>query len=408
MTETRTFINEVQSVEARFHLTSDNINRLETHNITSGQYGEGALHSAADGRRYCRVAWNVRSEGTYDVWVKYASAEVRPMRLSIGGDVRATNLLAESTGGWHRDQAIWRFQTRVQVTSADGLLALESDGPCPHLHCVMLAAADSTTEPPIETIDESVARLAKKFPAVLDRILASQVDAKSLVGMLIDPVKSAIMSGMSDQDVMGLVSGVCWAIRKDRADPQARIGFAGPLNGQRIRQNIFIQLSEIFAFDALVETGAYLGTTTEFFSSRGLPVYSCEAAPNYFYFSAMRLKDRMNARLFLEDSRVFLKRYFDNFSKLHSMPFFYLDAHWHEDLPLPYEIDLISDNQQDFVIMVDDFKSPFHPDYGYDRYSKGIELTLEYLRPVLKSKRKLTFAFPSMGPQAETGANAAH
>jgi hypothetical protein len=56
--------------------------------------------------------------------------------------------------------------------------------------------------------------------------------------------------------------------------------------------------------------------------------------------------------------------------------FFYLDAHWHKDLPLRDETEFIMRNFDSFVIMIDDFEVPGDPGYTFDDYGPGKRLSL--------------------------------
>ena len=397
-------INAIQSIDAAFVLTEDNLARDLCSNIESGQFGRGMLHHGGAAAAQCRMAWRLEREGTFDLWVEYACAEQRPMRLLLDGAVISQAMVPEVTGGWLPAQAMWRFQRRVRIPRAGTLLTLERSGPSPHVKKVALVAIDPASPLAMNPVDAGPAVSRPDMPGIAERLEARRPEPMELVRALAPALRGALSRGVTDQEIATLVAGLCGAIRRDRAEPQARVGFFGPLNGQRIRQGIFNELCDLFAVDALLETGAYLGTTTEFFALSGLPVYSCEAQAEYFHFAAARLAELHNVELFHADSRKFLQRYFAQFAARHSFPLFYLDAHWQDDLPLPEEIDLIADNQASFAVMIDDFKSPFDRDYGHDAYSSGAELTLEYIRPRLRTRRQLAFAFPSVGAAAETGA----
>ena len=58
--------------------------------------------------------------------------------------------------------------------------------------------------------------------------------------------------------------------------------------------------------------------------------------------------------------------------------FFYLDAHWNEDLPLAEELDTIFCRSSNPVVMIEDFQVPDDPDYGYDDYGPRKSLNPEY------------------------------
>src|SRR5262245_36619534 len=71
--------------------------------------------------------------------------------------------------------------------------------------------------------------------------------------------------------VRKFVLGVGWRLRSQvtgaieyALHPDRGIAWGGAFNGQRFRQNLFHNLVEKFAPVAIIETGTYHGTTTEF------------------------------------------------------------------------------------------------------------------------------------------------
>jgi hypothetical protein len=81
---------------------------------------------------------------------------------------------------------------------------------------------------------------------------------------------------------------------------------------------------------------------------------------------------------------------------------FYLDAHWHQDLPLEDEIDAISRSVNDFAILVDDFAVPGDPGYTYDNYGAGKSLDLATFGHSFQ-RNKLSVFFPSLPSTLESG-----
>lgn len=186
---------------------------------------------------------------------------------------------------------------------------------------------------------------------------------------------------------------------------RAKLGeqWGGAFNGQAGRQQIVGELLQLFAFDSLVETGTYRGSSTEFLHDASkLPVYTVESNPRYFGFCQMRFRHRPEVILHLGDSRQFLKQLSRDHAPRDARLFFYLDSHWHEDLPLREEIAFIAENWNEPVIMVDDFKVPDDSEYRFDDYGEGRALCLEYLKPVIR-ERFATF-FPRTRAAEETGA----
>jgi hypothetical protein len=83
------------------------------------------------------------------------------------------------------------------------------------------------------------------------------------------------------------------------------------------------------------------------------------------------------------------------------MAFFYLDAHWQEDLPLKQETDVIFSSWRNFVIMIDDFRVPADPGYGYDNYGLGKSLELRDF-PFHEDPRVKVY-FPAVPSAEESG-----
>jgi predicted O-methyltransferase YrrM len=187
--------------------------------------------------------------------------------------------------------------------------------------------------------------------------------------------------------------------------PKMREAWGGPFNGQHLRQNLFRHIIEVSQPSAIVETGTYLGTTTEFLADTNLPVYSIEARPRNYGFARMRLRGRKNVHVELADSRQGLHALFARPLRdiSNSNLFFYLDAHWDEDLPLLDELEIILSRCTSALIMIDDFKVPDEPEYGFDDYGSGKALTLDFINPTIE-KHRLIVRFPVASAREEGGA----
>ncbi len=181
---------------------------------------------------------------------------------------------------------------------------------------------------------------------------------------------------------------------------------AGPeigFNAQRGRKQIFSDLVSSVPFQAIVETGTWLGNTTGFMAETArLPVHSCELNPRFHALAKMRLAGMEKTSLTLSDARKFLKHLIGG-PLADQRVFFYLDAHWYDDLPLAEELELIAGRWKNFVVMIDDFKVPTDPDYGYDDYGPGKRLEIDLLEPCIR-KHSLSAFFPALPAQEESGA----
>jgi predicted O-methyltransferase YrrM len=178
-----------------------------------------------------------------------------------------------------------------------------------------------------------------------------------------------------------------------------------PFNGQKVRQELFRHLLQVSRPAAIVETGTYLGSSTDFMAECSrLPVYSVEADARTHAFAKMRLRKRDNVKLSLGDSREFITKFIEvEASKYAGHPLvFYLDAHWGEDLPLYEEIAEIFFSRLQAIVMIDDFQVPDDNGYGYDDYGVGKTLATEYIAPLV-SQFQLAEFYPRPPSAVETG-----
>ena len=187
--------------------------------------------------------------------------------------------------------------------------------------------------------------------------------------------------------------------------PDRGAAWGGPFNGQRSRQDLFHSLVERFAPITIVETGTYLGTTTEFMAATGLPIFSVEGEPRKYGFARARLWRRHNVHLLRGDSRAALPMLFDGplRGSRNDTLFVYLDAHWNDDLPLAEELEIVFGACPNAIVMVDDFQVPFDAGYAYDGYGVGRVLTADYIESIVVV-HGLRVLYPSTPSADETGA----
>ena len=87
------------------------------------------------------------------------------------------------------------------------------------------------------------------------------------------------------------------------AEPRYQPSEVKSFNGQTHRKAIFQELMASFPFEAILETGTFLGNTTGYMATTsGLPVYTCEINKYFHYVSTVRLGDLPNVKTCLADS----------------------------------------------------------------------------------------------------------
>ena len=151
-----------------------------------------------------------------------------------------------------------------------------------------------------------------------------------------------------------------------------------------------------------METGTYVGNTTEYFAKFSLPVITAESDPVHAAFAAERLRPWQNVQLRAYDSVRMLRELAQEPVDRAAPTLFYLDAHWHEYLPLRDELEIALGQFANAVVLIDDFQVPGDPGYGFDDYGPGKTLNLEYL--LTAKTPPLAIYFPSAPSQQETGA----
>ncbi|MGP3959575.1 hypothetical protein ACTWPT_26550 [Nonomuraea sp. 3N208] len=116
-------------------------------------------------------------------------------------------------------------------------------------------------------------------------------------------------------------------------------------------------LLSAYRCDAIVETGCYLGDTTEYLARRypDLPVHSCDIVQQHADFTRHRLVGLTNAHVSCTDSQLLV----EHAARTYQRPLFFLDAHWAESWPLERELASITCG----IVLIHDF------DVGHERFS---------------------------------------
>lgn len=123
----------------------------------------------------------------------------------------------------------------------------------------------------------------------------------------------------------------------------------------------FDHLVDVYAPDAIIETGSHVGDTTEYLARTypHLPVHSCDLNPVHVDVARRRTRRLPNCHVTREDSRDLVRRAVGRYAR----PLFFLDAHWNSDWPLHDELSLITHG----IVVIDDFDIG-DPAFGFDEY----------------------------------------
>lgn len=174
-------------------------------------------------------------------------------------------------------------------------------------------------------------------------------------------------------------------------------------------------LAKEFEIENAVETGTFLGGTTNFLSACFDEVHTIEIVEENMHKAQEHLKNKDNIYYHLGSSETVLKEILPNLEGKRTL--FYLDAHWNEYWPLLDELEEIAKTHKDnCVIVIDDFKVPKRRDIPFDQYGehqcsykyiqKKLDLVFSYydyyyLIPKDLGSRAKFVAFPKQWPMTK-------
>jgi hypothetical protein len=157
-------------------------------------------------------------------------------------------------------------------------------------------------------------------------------------------------------------------------------GMTGPFNGQRRRAAAVEAIFQQIPFVAVIETGTYRALTTRYLRSlTEAPIATIEINPRYHSYSRRRLAGTANVFPLLGDSPTVLELLAADAAWTSGPAFFYLDAHWLDNLPLVDELHIIRRAWPNFVALIDDFRVEGDDGYRYDDYGPGKSLELSLI-----------------------------
>lgn len=143
-----------------------------------------------------------------------------------------------------------------------------------------------------------------------------------------------------------------------------------------------LEIAKRYNLTTFLETGTYLGWTSKIVSNYFEKVITIENNYQYYLEAVENLKENKNCYLYHGSSyEVMDKILKEGDDKI----FFFLDAHWYEELPLLNELKIIKDKKIKPIIAIHDF---FVPDengmakFGFDTYGDQ-RLDFEYIKKAL-------------------------
>ncbi|MBO0697333.1 MAG: DUF1553 domain-containing protein [Zavarzinella sp.] len=102
---------------------------------TDTGYGEGIGIILSYDPTHTRAEYTVTvpKAGDYDLELRYAALESRPVRVSVDGTIVLPDAGKGTTGGWNPEHQAWRPEGRVALKDGKNTLAIEAHGLLPHI-----------------------------------------------------------------------------------------------------------------------------------------------------------------------------------------------------------------------------------------------------------------------------------
>jgi predicted O-methyltransferase YrrM len=176
-----------------------------------------------------------------------------------------------------------------------------------------------------------------------------------------------------------------------------------PFNGQNSRYRQIVLISEFFKPTVAIETGTYLGTSTPALAKLvSRQAYTIEFVEGFAEKSKKRFNSKFNSlniTLLQGDSALLMKGILDKLDPDADGVLAYLDAHWQKEIPTRNELTALASWGGNWVAIIDDFKVPGDPSYGYDQYGEiAVDLTL------IPNSQDIQVLVPKLTAETETGA----
>lgn len=147
--------------------------------------------------------------------------------------------------------------------------------------------------------------------------------------------------------------------------------------GDRYMKAKFSEIINRRKIELVIETGTYLGGTTNQLRQMVKQVVTIEVNPDYHNRAKENIKDHGNVQMFLGDSAQILHDVLADTKIAKQSMLILLDAHWGDVCPLKDELKAIADAGIKPVIVIHDWLVP-GTDFGYDSY-KGQPFTWEWI-----------------------------
>lgn len=130
---------------------------------TYGQ-GIGVVYNAGKLPNFAEYDFQLPADGIYQVEVRHAAAESRPIQLRVDNSTLLENVASAVTGSWTPESQQWSVASALKLKAGKHRLRMERSGPVPHIDKFVIVPRPDLKELPI---DLSNAALSEGLPVGL-------------------------------------------------------------------------------------------------------------------------------------------------------------------------------------------------------------------------------------------------
>lgn len=150
--------------------------------------------------------------------------------------------------------------------------------------------------------------------------------------------------------------------------------------------------------EAFIETGTNVGTSLVYLSTKypNILCISCEPDKHPFNVAQLNTAHNKNVQIYQQLSQEFIYEIDTNYSHLYDKKvLIWLDAHGYGfEWPLKEEINFVLKKFKNAFILIDDFKVPHIPEFGYDEYKDQI-CSLEFIKDSIPHDADYALYYPN-------------
>lgn len=133
--------------------------------------GIGVILNRGELPNFAEYPVNLPADGLYQIELRHAAAESRPVRLLVNGTSVAREAAAAVTGSWGPETQTWSLVAVLELKSGPNVVRLEREGPFPHIDKLALVrrkADDKARAGALKTAEE-LGRERKLNPRAIER-----------------------------------------------------------------------------------------------------------------------------------------------------------------------------------------------------------------------------------------------